>query len=321
MIPSLMQLSVFLQGGAPREATLEQVAQYKADIKASRIKGGSRRRDVMFIHQSLPGDGSSNQTATKRRGRPKKNRVLPGYPQQTVVTTTVPVVSSVIKETASCSNNDIDDIEDGPLSPTPLQIDLAPRSSPEHEEQMQQLQQQPLVMQTTTVTVPANEVATVAPPLPIVTKKRKPKKAENMEKMSFGEQARSIEAGNTLRNYHLVSKIVIGLKVTRKRGRKSKALSILTQRSTVLKDSLSADVAASMATGNAAVGGTEQSVICDTPTQHSNVEKKHRRNMLLMKAQADRAKKRAEVSEIQDGQLNRCQHIIKFLVLSIQCCK
>lgn len=175
------------------------MAQYKADIKASRIKGGGGRRGIMFIHQALPGDGSSNQS-TKRRGRPKKNKVLPGYPQQTVVTTTVPVVSSVIKETASCSNNDVEDIEDGPLSPTPLQIDLAPRSSPEHEEQMQlqqQQQQQLSVMQTTTVTVPVNDVATVAPPLPIVTRRRKPRKIENMAKMSFGEQARSIEAGKT----------------------------------------------------------------------------------------------------------------------------
>ena len=74
-------------------------------------------------------------------------------------------------------------------------------------------------------------------------------------------------------------------------------MSILPQRSTVLKDSLSADVAAVMASGGVAMGGAEQSIICDTPTgsQHSNVEKKQRRNMLLMKAQADRAKKRAEV--------------------------
>jgi len=100
--------------------------------------------------------------------------------------------------------------------------------------------------------------------------------------------------------YLVLAQSCIGLKVKRRRGRKSKALSSLSQRSTVLKDSLSADVAAAMAVGSTAMGETEQNVICDTPTgsQHSNVDKKHRRNMLLMKAQADKAKKRAEVSKI-----------------------
>ena len=270
------------------------MAQYKAEIKASRIKGGGGRRGVMFIHQSLPGDGSSgtaSPSTAKRRGRPKKNK----FPQQTVVTTTAPVMSSVIKNTSSCGNNDT---EDEPLSPTPLQIDLAPSLSPEHVEQnIQQQQQQPSVMHTTTVTVPVNEVATVAPPLPIVTKKRKSRKVENMAKMSFGEQARSIEAGKLISASYSCYMNCIGLKVKRRRGRKSKAMSTLPQRSTVLKDSLSADTAAVMVTSGVA-GSGEHSVICDTPTgsQHSIVDKKQRRNMLLMKAQADRAKKRAEVN-------------------------
>jgi len=74
-------------------------------------------------------------------------------------------------------------------------------------------------------------------------------------------------------------------------------MSTLPQRSTVLKDSLSADTAAVMVTSGVA-GSGEHSVICDTPTgsQHSIVDKKQCRNMLLMKAQADRAKKRAEVN-------------------------
>ena len=101
---------------------LDQVAQYKANIKEARMKSG--RRNVMFIHQtlpdaSMPSDSGSPTVVTRKRGRPKKVK-LTDHPQQTIVTT--PAASSVIKDTASCTSNG-NGIEEACTSPTPLQID------------------------------------------------------------------------------------------------------------------------------------------------------------------------------------------------------
>ena len=87
----------------------------------------SGRRNVMFIHQTLPDastpSGSGGPTVvTKKCGRPKKMK-LTDHPQQTIVTT--PAASSVIKDTASCASNG-NSMEEVCTSPIPLQINLSP---------------------------------------------------------------------------------------------------------------------------------------------------------------------------------------------------
>ena len=86
----------------------------------------SGRRNVMFIHQTLP-DGASDSGgsgSTKKRGRPKKMKLM-DHPRQTIVTTPA-TSSSVIKDTSSCTNNNSSSggVEEVCSSPTPLQIDL-----------------------------------------------------------------------------------------------------------------------------------------------------------------------------------------------------
>ena len=104
---------------------LDQVAQYKADIKEARMKSG--RRNVMFIHQTLrnastPSDnGGPTVVAKEKCGRPKKVK-LTDHPQQTIVTT--PAASSVIKDTASCVSNG-NSMEEACTSSAPLQINLS----------------------------------------------------------------------------------------------------------------------------------------------------------------------------------------------------
>lgn len=77
-------------------------------------------------------------------------------------------------------------------------------------------------------------------------------------------------------------------------------MSMLQRRGTVLKGVTSPNAASIvMSTSNTIVGGADQGVICSAQsTNHQptpTMDKKQRRNMLLMKAKADKARKRAEV--------------------------
>ena len=81
-------------------------------------------------------------------------------------------------------------------------------------------------------------------------------------------------------------------------------MAMLQRRGTVLKGVTSPSAASVvMSTSNVIVGGTDQGVICSTQSTNNNqpvpsMDKKQRRNMLLMKARADKAKKRAEVCDV-----------------------
>ena len=96
-----------------------------------------------------------------------------------------------------------------------------------------------------------------------------------------------------------------GLHVKKRRGRKAKSL--LQHRGTVLKGITSPSATSIVSTSNAMMGGAGQGVICSTQpaTDHqqplSTMDKKQRRSMLLMKAKADKARKRAEVSDMPCG--------------------
>lgn len=91
--------------------------------------------------------------------------------------------------------------------------------------------------------------------------------------------------------------IFVGLHAKKRRGRKSKAKSILQRRGTVLKSVTSPNAASIvMSMSNVIVGGADQGVIQSANHQlATGMDKKQRRNMLLMKAKADKARKRAEV--------------------------
>ena len=93
----------------------------------------SGKRNVMFIHQTLPdsaspSDGTTSNTigSTKKRGRPRKMKLM-DHPHQTIAATPG-TSSSVIKEAISCtsSNGSGMHMEEACASPTPLQIDLSP---------------------------------------------------------------------------------------------------------------------------------------------------------------------------------------------------
>lgn len=79
-------------------------------------------------------------------------------------------------------------------------------------------------------------------------------------------------------------------------------MSILQRRGTVLKGITSPNAASIvMSTSNVIVGGADQGVICSAANHQpvtSGMDKKQRRNMLLMKAKADKARKRAEVCTV-----------------------
>ena len=96
-----------------------------------------------------------------------------------------------------------------------------------------------------------------------------------------------------------------GFHIKKRRGRKAKSL--LQHRGTVLKGITSPSATSTASTSNAIVGGAGQGVICSTQStaNHqqplSSMDKKQRRSMLLMKAKADKARKRAEVSEKSCG--------------------
>ena len=80
-------------------------------------------------------------------------------------------------------------------------------------------------------------------------------------------------------------------------------MSILQRRGSVLKGVTSPTATSVvMATSNVMVGGADQGVICSTQStnqqQPTGMDKKQRRNMLLMKAKADKARKRAEVCNV-----------------------
>ena len=98
--------------------------------------------------------------------------------------------------------------------------------------------------------------------------------------------------------------VVEGLHIKKRRGRKSKAMSMLQRRGTVLKSVTSPSATSFvMSNSNVIVDGADQGVICSTQsTNHqqvtTSVDKKQRRNMLLMKAKADKARKRAEVCNV-----------------------
>ena len=98
--------------------------------------------------------------------------------------------------------------------------------------------------------------------------------------------------------------VVEGLHIKKRRGRKSKAMSMLQRRGTVLKGVTSPSATSFvMSNSNVIVGGADKGVICSTQSTDNqqattSMDKKQRRNMLLMKAKADKARKRAEVCNV-----------------------
>ena len=98
--------------------------------------------------------------------------------------------------------------------------------------------------------------------------------------------------------------VVEGFHIKKRRGRKSKAMSMLKCRGTVLKGVTSPSATSFvMSNNNVIVGGADKGVICSTQSTNNqqattSMDKKQRRNMLLMKAKADKARKRAEVCNV-----------------------
>ena len=162
----------------------------------------SGRRNVMFIHQTLPDKASTTSDSggptvvTKKRGRPKKVK-LTDHPQQTIVTT--PAASSVIKDTISCANNG-SGMEEACTSPTPLQIDLSPSFITNNEQNNSEMIDGDQTLKDTdskTVInhIPMNEGQPHVPSVaPAITKKQRVRRSST-GKASFGVQAKAVEAG------------------------------------------------------------------------------------------------------------------------------
>ena len=161
----------------------------------------SGRRNVMFIHQTLPdtatpSDSGGPTAVTKKRGRPKKVK-LTDHPQQTIVTT--PAASSVIKDTASCASNG-NGMEEACTSPTPLQIDLSPSFINNNEQNNTDMSDGDRTLKDTdSKTVidhtPMDKGQPLVPPIaPVVTKKQRVRRSST-GKASFGQQAKAVEAG------------------------------------------------------------------------------------------------------------------------------
>jgi len=200
------------QGGTPREATLDQVAQYKADIKEARMKTG--RRSVMFIHQTLPdppsvaSDSSGSNLSAKKRGRPKKMK-LTDHPHQTIVTTPAALSSSVIKDATSHANNNNSGVEEVCISPTPLQIDLSPSVINNNEQtETETADSEPAVEDTTNTKTVSNSVLNNGQPpfssltSPTTVRKPRIRKSHGAGKLSYGEQAKAVEAGG--KSVHII---------------------------------------------------------------------------------------------------------------------
>lgn len=164
----------------------------------------SGRQNVMFIHQPLPSSASTDNggstTSTKKRGRPKKMK-LTEQPHQTVVTT--PGASSVIKETASCANNSNGCMEEACTSPTPLQIDLSPSViNNDEQNNTEMVNNEPVAKDDTNKSVinPTilNNEQSVSSFLPATTKKQRIRRSSTIGRVSYGEQAKAVEAGKKL---------------------------------------------------------------------------------------------------------------------------
>ena len=164
------------------------------------------RRNVMFIHQTLPdaastaNDTGGSNVTTKKRGRPKKVKLIDHQPHQTVVTT--PAASSVIKDTTSCTNNS-NGVEEVCISPTPLQIDLSPRVNNNNEQNNSEIaDSEPVVKDTDSNTVVDhtamyNGQPSVPSLVPTATvaKRQRIRRSSSSGKLSYGQQVKSVEAG------------------------------------------------------------------------------------------------------------------------------
>ena len=167
----------------------------------------SGRRNVMFIHQTLPdaaSDSSGGGGSTKKRGRPKKMKLM-DHPHQAIVTTPA-TSSSVIKETATVTNNSSSGVEEVCTSPSPLQIDLSPSVINDNEQNNNatMIASEPVpedsdsktVVDHTTLDNGQPPVPSLPPPTTI--KKQRIRRSSSTGKSSFGEQTKGIQAGEKI---------------------------------------------------------------------------------------------------------------------------
>lgn len=161
----------------------------------------SGRRGVMFIHQTLPDAGSTTSDggnfvpSGKKRGRPKKVKLTDRPQQQTIANTSVAAASSVIRDTSSCTNNG-SGVEEASMSPTPLQIDLSPKAVNDNEQNntgaIASYPAPNTIMDHTSTPV---DIGPPPPLAPVPTKRQRARKFSGTGKMTYGEQAKAVEAG------------------------------------------------------------------------------------------------------------------------------
>ena len=159
----------------------------------------SGRRNVMFIHQTLSDRGATTASeiygSTKKRGRPKKVKLM-NHPHQTIVTTPAASSSSVIKDATSVTNNSSSEgVEEVCTSPTPLQIDLSP-SVVNNNEQNNIEMSEPLPGDNEDHSTLDNGHPPVPSLPPIITAKRQRiRRSSSTGKASHGVQTKTTEGG------------------------------------------------------------------------------------------------------------------------------